>query len=194
VLLIALTAGAGPVRAQSVPPGWSLPADSGYVSVSGAVAFGFPAALRKPSADPIGMVPPESRIPGLCHRLFEDMWRGSAAFRRQWTRLANARVPVTIVLTPMIMSTKRAHAELSRTPSLRARIFLPLVNLEAVEYLAHEIEHVLEALDEVDLPLAVKQRLHGAVANGRPPLYETDRATAMGRLVAREVSASAARR
>ena len=194
VLLIALTAGAVPVHAQSVALGLGLPAEAGYVSLSGAVTFGFTAALREPPADPIGMVPPESQIPGLCHQLFDDMWRGSATFRRQWTRLASARVPVTIVLTPMIMGTKRAHAQLSRTPNLRVRVFLPLVALEAVEYLAHEVEHVLEALDEVDLALAVERGIHGAVANGRPALYETDRATAMGRLVAREVNASRVRR
>jgi len=194
VLLIALTAGAVPVSAQSVPLGLGLAAEPGYVSLSGAVTFGFAAALREPHADPIGMVPSESQIPGLCHRLFDDMWRGSATFRRQWTRLASARVPVTIVLAPMITGTQRAHAQLSRTPNLSVRIFLPLVDLEAVEYLAHEVEHVLEALDEVDLARAVAQGVHGAVANGRPPLYETDRATAMGRLVAREVNASRVRR
>ena len=194
VLLIALTAGAVPVSAQSVALGLGLPADPGYVSLSGAVTFGFAATLRELHADPIGMVPPESQIPGLCHRLFVDMWRGSATFRRQWTRLASARVPVTIVLTPMSLGTTRAHAQLSRTPNLRVRIFLPLVDFEAAEYLAHEIEHVLEALDEVDLARAVSQGVHGVVANGRPPLYETDRATAMGRVVAQEVNASRIRR
>lgn len=194
VLLIALTAGAVPVSAQSVPLGLGLPAEPGYVSLSGAVTFGFAATLRELHVDPIGMVPPESRIPGLCRRLFDEMWRGSATFRRQWTRLASARVPVTIVLTPMILGTKRAHAQLSRTPNLRVRIFLPLVDFEAVEYLAHEIEHALEALDEVDLPLAAEHGVHGVVANGRPPTYETDRATAMGRLVAREVNASRIRK
>ena len=55
VLLIALTAGAVPVSAQSVPLGLGLPAEPGYVSLSGAVTFGFAATVRELHADPIGM-------------------------------------------------------------------------------------------------------------------------------------------
>jgi hypothetical protein len=194
VLLIALTAGADPARAQRVPP-LSLATEPGYVSLSGAVTFGFSASLREVPADPIGMVPPESQIPGLCRSLFDEMWRGSATFRRQWTRLAAARVRITIVIgKPLLMGATRAHAELSRTPDLRVRIWLPLVDSAAVEYLAHEIEHVLEALDDVDLPVAVEHGVHGATRLGRPPAFETSRAIAMGRLVAREVTSFRARR
>jgi hypothetical protein len=197
VLLIALAATAVPVHAQGVPFVWSLPTtEPGYVSLSGAVTFGFSASPKELPADPIGMVPPESEIPGLCRRLFDEMWRGSATFRRQWTRLAGARVRVTIVLAgPMLSGWTRAHAQLLRTPDLRVRIWLPLVSLGAVEYLAHEIEHVLEALDDVDLPLAVAQGVHGATAGaGKLPVFESNRAKAIGRLVAREVEASKARR
>jgi hypothetical protein len=166
------------------------------VSLSGAVTFGFSASLKELPADPIAMVPPESEIPGLCRRLFDEMWRGSATFRRQWTRLAGARVRVTIVLDkPGARGGPRAYAQLSRTPDLRVQIWLPLVDLSAVEYLAHEIEHVLEALDEVDLPLAMEQGVHGATSGaGKLAVFETNRAKAIGRLVAREVEASQARR
>lgn len=196
-LLIALTAGVVPAGAQRVPLALGLPADPGYVSLSGALTFGFSQYLKDHPAgpaDPIGMMPSESQIPGLCRQLLNEMWQGSPTFRRQWTRLAGARVQVSIVLNPMLSGWTRAHAQLSRTPDLRVQIFLPLANRSAVEYLAHEIEHVLEALDGVDLPVAVAQGVHGATAVGRPPAFETSRAKAIGRLVSSEVTAYQARR
>lgn len=196
-LLIALTVGVVPARAQRVALALGLPAESGYVSLSGALTFGFSPYLKEhpaSSLDPVGMMPPESQIPGLCRQLVNDMWQGSPTFRRQWTRLAGARVRVSIVLNPMLSGWTRAHAQLSRTPDLRVQIYLPLVNRSAIEYLAHEIEHVLEALDDVDLPAAVAQRVHGATAVGRPPAFETNRAKAIGRLVSSEVTAYQARR
>ena len=196
-LLIALTAGAVPAPAQRAPLALGLPAEPGYVSLSGALTFGFSQYLKEHPAgslDPVGMMPPESQIPGLCRQLVHDMWQGSPTFRRQWTRLAGSRVRVSIVLNPMLSGWTRAHAQLSRTPDLRVQIYLPLVNRSAIEHLAHEIEHVLEALDDVDLPSAVAQRVHGATAVGRPPAFETNRAKAIGRRVLTEVTAYQARR
>lgn len=196
-LLIALTAGVVPARAQRVPAALGLPAEPGYVSLSGSLTFGFSQYLQEHpawSADPVGIMPPQSQIPGLCRQLLNDMWQGSPTFRRQWTRLAGARVRVSIVLNPMLSGWTRAHAQLSRTHDLRVQIYLPLVNRSAIEYLAHEIEHVLEALDGVDLPEAVAQRVHGATAVGRPPAFETNRAKAIGRRVLSEVTADQARR
>jgi hypothetical protein len=193
-LLIVLAVGAAPARAQRVPL-ISTPAEPGYVSLSGALTFGFSAVLKDSPVDPIGMVPPESEIPGLCRNLFNEMWLGSTTFRRQWTRLAGARIRVTIVLGPPSPGgPARAQAELARTPDLRVRIWLPLVDSAAVEYLAHEIEHVLEALDDVDLPVAVEQGVHGATGLGRPRVFETRRAIAIGRMVAHEVDSYRARR
>jgi hypothetical protein len=40
-LLLALTAGVVPARAQRVPVALGLPAEPGYVSLSGALTFGF---------------------------------------------------------------------------------------------------------------------------------------------------------
>ena len=196
-LLLALTAGVVPAGAQRLPPALGLPAEPGYVSLSGSLTFGFSQYLKEYpawSVDPVGLMPPESQIPGLCRQLLNDMWQGSPTFRRQWTRLASGRVRVSIVLNPMLSGWTRAHAQLSRTPDLRVQIYLPLVNRSAIEYLAHEIEHVLEALDGVDLPEAVAHRLHGATAVGRPPAFETNRAKAIGRLVLSEVTAYQARR
>jgi hypothetical protein len=196
-LFIALTAGVVPARAQRVPAAWNLPPDPGYVSLSGAVTFGFsPYREEQPvwSADPVGAVPPEPGIPGVCRQLLDEMWRGSATFRRQWTRLSSARVRVTVAIDKPASGAPPARARISRVGGLRVEISLQLVDRRAVEYLAHEIEHVLEALDDVDLPQAVAQRVHGATAVGKPPAFETRRAIAVGRVVAEEVTAYQARR
>jgi hypothetical protein len=73
-------------------------------------------------------------------------------------------------------------------------ISLQLVDRRAVEYLAHEIEHVLEFLDEVDLAAAAAQGIHGVTESGRSAAFETSRAIAIGRLVAGEVTAYQARK
>jgi hypothetical protein len=74
------------------------------------------------------------------------------------------------------------------------RISLRMVDREAIALLAHEIEHVLEQLDNVDLAGAVAAKVHGASATGRPPVFETRRAVVVGRLVAGEVAAYRDRR
>jgi hypothetical protein len=82
-----------------------------------------------------------------------------------------------------------ANAESVITPgaSLRASIHLKAGDGSAAEYLAHELEHVLEQLDGVDLELAVSKRVNGATFAERAGTFETARAVAIGRLVAREV-------
>jgi hypothetical protein len=74
------------------------------------------------------------------------------------------------------------------------RISLRIVDRDAIASLAHEIEHVLEQLDEVDLAAAVAAKVHGASATGRPPVFETRRAIVVGGLVADEVAAHRGRR
>ena len=55
-----------------------------------------------------------------------------------------------------------------------------------VEHIAHELEHVLEAVDGTDLPRLARQRVDGVMNLGRHH-YETARAQSVGRMVAREV-------
>jgi hypothetical protein len=188
-LLVVLTAAGTPLFAQPTAPA--------HVSVSGVVVFGFAPSLETPAPLPIefpGMLPQDPDIPALCRPLLDDMWRGSATFRRQWIRLSAARVQVAITLDKAPNDETRAHSEISRRAGLRVRISLRLVDREAIALLAHEIEHVLEQLDGVDLAHAVASHVHGAKANGTPPVFETRRAIVVGRLVAAEVQAYRDRR
>ena len=117
----------------------------------------------------------------------ERMLRSSPTFNRQCTRLAAAqRLKVVLRLE-----------ERQRRPSFYARtvferrdgvlvaadVFLSPTP-DAVERIAHEVEHVLEQLDGVDLAAQVGS---GNVWRREDGAFETRRATDVGRRVAREV-------
>lgn len=196
-LLVVLTGGGAPLFAQ--PPSLTLapPTASAHVSATGVVAFGFAPDLESPTSPPLelaAMLPQGSDIPALLRPMVDDMWRGSATFRRQWIRLAAARVQIAITFDTAPNDQTRAQSKISRRAGLRVRISLRIVDREAVALIAHELEHVLEQLDEVDLAQAVASHVHGAKANGTPPVFETRRAIVVGRLVAAEVQAYRDRR
>jgi hypothetical protein len=197
VLLMTLTAGT-PALAQGPALPWAVPSVPSYVSMSGATAFGFfpyPEPRPSPSVDLVAMLAPDSDIPPVYRPLLGDMWRGSATFRRQWIRIADSRVRITIIFDPKcVVDGAHAQSEISRKRGLRVRVSLRNTDRSAIEHLAHELEHVLEQLDDVDLPEAVKNHVHGASALGEPALFETRRASVIGKLVAREVNASQDRR
>ena len=67
-----------------------------------------------------------------------------------------------------------------------ATVYLEPPLLRAYEFLAHEIEHVLEQIDGVNLRVLAINGVHGV--HQRRGAYETSRAFAIGRRVAREVS------
>jgi hypothetical protein len=72
-------------------------------------------------------------------------------------------------------------------PRLVAVVQLELRKPELyVESIAHELEHVLEQIDHVDLPRLAHQRLDGVASSGGE--YETARARAIGQAVVREMA------
>ena len=198
VLVLALTEGGTSLLAQRASLAWPLPSAPAYVSVSGVVALGFSPYREAPSPrslDLAGMVPSDSDIPAICRPLLDDMWRGSATFRRQWIRVAAARVRIAITLDkPWQPGSSRARSEISENAGLQLHVWLRILDPAVIEYLAHEVEHVLEQLDGVDLARATASHVHGVSAMGRPPAFETRRAIVIGRLVASEVSAYRDRR
>ncbi len=197
VLVIALAAGT-PALGQGAALPWTPPSVPSYVSMSGAIALGFSPyqeAQPSPFVDLVAMLPPGSDIPAVYRRLLDDMWRGSATFRRQWIRIADAKVRITVIFD-IRCEIQGAHAqsEITRKDGLRVRVSVRDVDRSAIEHLAHELEHVLEQLDDVDLAEAVNNHVHGASASRRAALFETRRAIVVGRLVAREVNAHQDRR
>ena len=119
--------------------------------------------------------------------LVRRMWEASPTFRRQCARLAEAVVTIVVGLDPK-MNRDRMNAftridmvkGLVRAATTQLRVWDP-------EYLAHEIEHVLEHVDGVELRRAARGGLEG-VQETQSSVFETARATAIGRVVAREVA------
>ena len=121
----------------------------------------------------------------------ERMWQSSATFRRQCGRLsADPQLRVSLLMEELARhpSSYRARAVMKRQGGALVSVNIHLTRFgDPVELIAHELEHVLEQLDGVDL---------GALA-GREDVwkredgaFETRRAIEVGRRVAGEVNAA----
>jgi hypothetical protein len=161
---------------------------SAFTSTSGVVTLGF--ASGRLVADDAALPSPLRHVdaPPAGRQLIARMLRSSPTFRRQCARLAHSGVPVRISFDfdPRITHSY-AQSTITRTPALQARVRLRGGPLATPEHLAHEFEHILEFVDEVDLPRAVADRVHGARLVERPLVFETARAIAVGRIVAAEM-------
>jgi Tol biopolymer transport system component len=125
--------------------------------------------------------------------LVEDMWRLSPTFRRQCARLAIEPL-LTIRLSTADNRTDMSFADAKtlvhrKGAHITAEVYLP-VSQRTVELIAHEVEHIVEQLDGVDLNTQA-----GSGAAWRTPsgAFETARAVETGRRVAHEVQRGAAK-
>ena len=180
------------VLAQAPAARSSVAGTTPFVSASGATTFGFAppdSTGRRLDIDVLSILAPGSRVPAVVRALVESVWLASPTFRRQCARLVEARVQLTIAFDYPRAGSANAETEITRRAGVEAFIHLRSGDSRLAEYLAHEIEHILEQIDEVDLPLAVAERVHGANVN-RANTFETRRAIAVGRRVAREVEDS----
>jgi hypothetical protein len=197
LLLMAVAMGPDGARAQG-PVSHGSTSVTAYVSASGVTTFGFALPGRETGTvapiDALAILAAGSDIPPIARPLLEQMWRRSATFRRQCARLQDASV--AIVLSFDHPADRATHAEtvITRTPGLRAHIRLRGADRRTFELLAHEIEHILEQLDHVDLAVSVADGVHGAHIVRKPAAFETRRAAVTGRLVAREVGIGEPRR
>jgi hypothetical protein len=122
------------------------------------------------------------------------MLRRSHTFRRQCQRVANApdlTVALRLAASPMPRGV-RARTRIVRSPSrgLSAAIEIPALG-DDVELIAHELEHIIEQLDEIDLMTVAKRTNSGVMLSAHDePVFETRRAIQVGLLVAREVRRS----
>jgi hypothetical protein len=119
------------------------------------------------------------------------MLRRSPTFRRQCQRIANA--------PHLIVALRRAGLPMPHRSRARSQVVRPATGLMAatidvppldddVELIAHELEHVIEQLDDVDLATAATRTNTGVVmSSDGQPVFETRRAIRVGLLVAEEV-------
>jgi hypothetical protein len=134
--------------------------------------------------------PPPNLVAGDIHRaLIRTMWQRSDTFRRQCARIAGARdVQITVHLgLPWNVGRARAATHVARSGvEIRAEIYLPRFN-DAIELLAHELEHVIEQLDGVNLREQTRRAGTTTTLIHQDGVYETQRAVHTGRTVAQEV-------
>lgn len=118
--------------------------------------------------------------------LLEQLWSHSATFRLQCRRLAGAQAVVVLQGASAKDTVWDAESRIGVLTSGRvmARVRVR-AGRESVEVIAHELEHVLERIDGVHLPLDAMRRGSGTTLAGGA--YETRRATEAGRRVAKEV-------
>ena len=123
--------------------------------------------------------------------LLASMLEGSPTFRRQCLRLAS-EPGLVVRIHPFGSSWTRGaraltHLVRGASGGLTAEIYLTRFDDE-VELIAHEIEHVIEQLDDVDLSAMAERSdtgVHHTLA--AEATFETSRASQTGLRVAREV-------
>lgn len=130
--------------------------------------------------------PPNVSAPPAYRALIETMLQQSPTFRRQCARIA-AEGYLTVSITPGGgRGTTAGETRVVRRPdgSRHAEIII-WHQRHLVELIAHEIEHVVEQLDGVDLHARAADRTSGVYENS-DNRFETRRAVLIGRRVARE--------
>lgn len=137
-----------------------------------------------------GAIPSNLEVSVIYRRLVVTMLSRSPTFRRQMLRISAAS-RLTVRLYPASPSSHqgmRATTAFARQADGTLLANIEIVRLNGdVELIAHELEHVIEQLDDVDLAAKVGQPNSGVYATGDSGvLFETTRATRVGLQVARE--------
>jgi hypothetical protein len=137
------------------------------------------------------VLPPNLHVSKALEPVVETMLRQSPTFRRQCLRIAD-EPGLAVHLAPATLTRRsdvRATTRFARKHAGRLRADISIFPLsDRVELIAHEIEHVIEQLDGVDLVSLAKMPgtgVHDLDANAQS--FETTRASRVGRQVAGEV-------
>lgn len=132
-------------------------------------------------------------VTSLYQTVIETMLQRSPTFRRQYARIAQA-TGLTIELRnePRANGLSSAWTTIFRRQDLsnqRHAVVNIVPGTRAVELIAHELEHVIEQLDGVNLREKAALRTSGvrSCECGDKERFETERAIAVGLQVAREV-------
>jgi hypothetical protein len=123
------------------------------------------------------------------------MLEHSPTFRRQYGRIA--RTPdLRVRILPSLLGGRPADGALTlivrRVPQMEASVQLGTAG-DPVMLIAHEFEHILEQLDDVDLTSMALRPATGVHLVPGSRHFETDRAIAAGRQVRFEVQRARAR-
>ena len=165
---------------------------SSVIALPAAVPAQTPPPLATVSADSSVVVPQPAniRVDPMLQPVVDALLAKSPTLRRQWrTIAATTIVRVSIVSSSVLRETTnaRARTEVSRYAfgAIRAIVELPTV-VDITELLPHELEHILEQIEGVNLPALAKTRATGVTEVARG-VYETDRARTAGLMALQEV-------
>ena len=131
-------------------------------------------------------------VPGAIRPVLRMMWERSPTFRLQCARIgAESRLVVRLyTATSVTQSGGRATSRIIRDPAgrLDAHVYLasPIAPARLVELIAHELEHIVEQLDGVELD-RIARRAPATVWQLGPGTFETARAVRIGQRVAADV-------
>lgn len=142
-------------------------------------------------------LPPNLIVTPTYRPVVESMLRHSPTFRRQCVRLAGEpRLTVHLKIDwPSSRANVRAQTRITRQRGGHLMAEIDIFPLDDdVELIAHEIEHVIEQLDDVDLPARAGMPDSGVRALSSDAVFETTRAVRVGRKVTGEVRASSGRK
>jgi hypothetical protein len=124
-----------------------------------------------------------------------EMLRRSPTFRAQCSRIALATHLQVVVRRSIMAPRQAALTRLTRPGGGRLEADVELNPFgEDPLLIAHEFEHIIEQLDDVDLAALANRRGTGVRTDPESGHFETERAIDVGRRVAREVSRDVARR
>lgn len=195
VLLVALTLGSNDKAYAQVAGGQLVDVDVGMTSFAAVQQYSPADRFRSEQMEVPGniSVVPEYRLK------LEMMLANSASFRRQCVRIANE--PFLMVhlrhVPGRLAGRVRGISYISRSPAGRivAHVVLPHATLqpldEDIEMIAHEFEHIIEQLDEVDLAKKARRADSGVhTIDPARSVFETRRAFQVGRRVLEEVRQS----
>lgn len=135
-------------------------------------------------------VPPNLDVTSLHRALVEQMLERSPTFRRQCLRIAAAPSLTVTIRTRHVSASAgvRAQTQFVTTPSSRLHAVVEIIAMQDLaELIAHELEHVIEQLDGVDLRVRAAEASTGVRHTGGGS-FETVRAVRVGRAVAAETA------
>jgi hypothetical protein len=136
------------------------------------------------------VLPANLVVPAMYRQRVEDLIERSSTLHRQCLAIARAaETIVTVSVGHWTPGDCRARTVFSRERQgrLRARVEIP-VSADFAELLAHELEHVVEQIERVDLRQLAQTRRSGVRLVGRNT-FETDRAFDAGMAAAGELAA-----
>ena len=131
-------------------------------------------------------------VPGAIRPVLRMMWERSPTFRLQCARIgAEPRLVVELyTATSLTQSGGRAGTRITRDPAgrLDARVYLAshIAPARLVQLIAHELEHIVEQLDGVELD-RIARRAPATVWQSEQGAFETARAVRIGLRVAADV-------